>query len=42
MPEYHTEVTVLTPELIDEWVYSYEAEHKLPQKKSPAQGVTAH
>jgi len=31
----NTEVTVLTPEIIDAWVASYETSRKLPQTKVP-------
>ena len=31
----NTEVTVLTPEIIDTWVASYETSRKLPQTKVP-------
>ena len=31
----NNEVTVLTPEIIDAWVASYEATRKLPQTKIP-------
>jgi hypothetical protein len=31
----NTEVTTLTPEIIDAWVASYEATRKLPQTKVP-------
>ena len=31
----NTEVNVLTPEIIDAWVLSYESNRKLPQQKVP-------
>ena len=31
----NTEVKVLTPEIIDAWVLSYESNRKLPQQKVP-------